>query len=281
MKPPLKTPKEASQRYHDYFPQPVTTRSLKRWLGQLEKAERKLAWKLLQEVIYFSEDETKKILVRQNKALLNDLAKAGLQPKKLIYLQTDDAGSSSPMMLGMLRDAGRLQQRGCRFVDGRDGLRINSTTKDLEEGAIVYVDDFVGSGNQLSKARALVMESVVGNFSEFLLVPSICEEGYKKLTDQGIAVYTGHIHAKAERPLLENSHILEDQERTKLIEICKKIRRNTSLGYEGLATMVVLYRNAPNTIPELLRGSDKQSPFFGLFPRVKDLPIEDAVPVGG
>jgi predicted Fe-Mo cluster-binding NifX family protein len=180
-------------------------------------------------------------------------------------------------MLGMLRDAARLQQRGCRFVDGRDGVRINKTTQDLAEGAIVYIDDFVGTGDQLSKARAIVMESVVGNFSEFLLVPSICEEGYKKLTDLGIAVYTGHIHAKAERPLLENSHILEDSERTKLIDMCKKIRKNTSLGYEGLASMVVLYRNAPNTIPALLRGSDKQSPFFGLFPRVKDLPIEDAV----
>jgi predicted Fe-Mo cluster-binding NifX family protein len=281
MRPPLKTPKEASLRYHDYSPQPVTTKSVRRWLAQLEKADRKPAWKLLQEVIYFSEEETKKILVRQNKALMSNLAKAGLQPKKLIYLQTDDAGSSSPMMLGMLRDAARLQQRGCKFVDGRDGLRINNTTKTLEEGAIVYVDDFVGSGDQLSKARAIVMESVVGNFSEFLLVPSICEEGYKKLTDLGIAVYSGHIHAKAERPLLENSHVLEDNERTKLIEVCKKIRKNASLGYEGLATMVVLYRNAPNTIPALLRGSDKQSPFFGLFPRVKDLPVEDAVPAEG
>src|ERR1017187_9678828 len=100
MRAPLKTPKEASLRYHDYYPQPVTTKSLKRWLGQLERGERKLAWKLLQEVIYFSEEETKKILVRQNKALMSNLAKAGLQSKKLIYLQTDDAGSSSPVMLG-------------------------------------------------------------------------------------------------------------------------------------------------------------------------------------
>jgi hypothetical protein len=214
-------------------------------------------------------------LVRQNKALMSNLAKAGLQPKILIYLQTDDAGSSSPMMLGMLRDAARLQQRGCKFVDGRDGIRINNTTKKLEEGAIVYVDDFVGSGDQLCEARAVAMESVVGNFSEFLLVPSICEEGYKRLTDLGIAVYTGHIHAKAERPLLENSHVLEDHEREKLIEVCKTIRKNLSLGYQSLATMVVLYRNAPDTIPAVLRGSDKQKPFYGLFPRVKDLPIDD------
>jgi hypothetical protein len=206
---------------------------------------------------------------------MSNLEKSGLPSKKLIYLQTDDAGSSSPMMLGMLRDAARLQQRGCKLVDGRDGLRINNATKTLEEGAIIYIDDFVGSGDQLVEARTVIMDSVVGSFSEFLLVPSICEEAYKRLTNLGITVYTGHIHARAERPLLENSHLLEDEERDRLIAICKEIRPNTSLGYEGLATMVVLYRNAPDSLPALLRGSDKQRPFYGLFPRVKDLPVRE------
>jgi hypothetical protein len=273
MRPPLKTPKEASLRYHDYGPQPVSVASINKWKKQLNKTDRKLAWKLLQEVIYFSEAETKRILVRQNKALMNNLVKAGLSTKKLIYLQTDDAGSSSPVMLGMLRDAARLQQRGCKLVDGRDGLRINNVTKTLEEGAIIYIDDFVGSGDQLIEARSVIMDSVVGHFAEFLLVPSICEEGYKRLTDLGIAVYSGHIHAKAERPLLENSHVLEDNERERLITLSKEIRPNTSLGYGNLATMVVLYRNAPDSVPAVLRGSDKQKPFYGLFPRVKDLPI--------
>lgn len=269
----MKSAKEASLRYHDYNPQPVSIASINKWKKQLDKKDRKLAWKLLQEIIYFSEAETKKILIRQNKALMGNLSKAGLSAKKLIYLQTDDAGSSSPVMLGMLRDAARLQQRGCRLVDGRDGIRINNTTKTLEEGAIIYIDDFVGSGDQLVEARSVIMDSVVGNFSEFLLVPSICEEGYKRLTNLGIAVYTGHIHARAERPLLENSHLLEDDERERLRALCKEIRPNTSLGYESLATMVVLYRNAPDTIPAVLRGSDKQKPFYGLFPRVKDLPV--------
>lgn len=276
MRPPLKTAKEASLRFHDYSPQPVSVASINKWKKQFEKRDRKLAWKLLQEIIYFSEVETKKILIRQNRALMANLLKAGLPTKKLIYLQTDDAGSSSPVMLGMLRDAARLQQRGCKLVDGRDGFRINNVTKTLEEGAIIYIDDFIGSGDQLVEARSVVMESVVGNFSEFLLVPSICEEGYKRLTDLGIAVYSGHIHAKAERPLLENSHLLEDDERERLIALCKGIRQHAGLGYGSLATMVVLYRNAPDSLPAVLRGSDKQKPFYGLFPRVKDLPVVEA-----
>jgi hypothetical protein len=203
-----------------------------------------------------------------------NLQKAGLPPKKLIYVQTDDAGSSSPMMLGMLRNAAGLEQRGCKLLDGRDALGINNTTKKLEEGAIIYIDDFVGSGTQFNTARTFLMQSVVGSFSEFLLVPSICEEGLARLTDLGVTVYTGHIHSKAERPLHENSHLLHGAARDRLIEICRRIRPKGGLGFENMATMVVLYRNAPNSIPAILRGSDKQDPFYGIFPRFKDLPVQ-------
>lgn len=261
-------------RFHDYNPQPVSLASANRWMKQFTKEDRRLAWKLLNNVIYFSEQDTKSILVHQNKVLMANLAKAGLPPKKLIYLQTDDAGSSSPMMLGMLRNAAGLEQQGCKMLDGRDLLGINNTTKKLEEGALIYVDDFVGTGDQFCKARTFAMQNVVGSFSEFLLVPSICEEGYVRLTDLGVTVYSGHIHAKAERPLHENSHLMQGAARDRLIAICKEIRPRIGLGYESLATMVVLYRNAPNSIPAILRGSDKQAPFYGLFPRFKDLPVK-------
>lgn len=249
--------------------------SVARWMKQIEKKDQKLAWKLLDKVIYLSEAETKAILVHQNHTLMSNLYKVGLPAKKLIYVQTDDAGSSSPMMLGMLRNTSGLEQLGCTLLDGRDAFGVNEATKRIQEGAIIYIDDFVGSGMQFNRARTFLMQSVVGSFSEFLLVPSICEEGLKALTDLGVTVYTGHIHAKAERPLHESSHLMAGESRDRLIEICKTIRKGTGgpLGFENMATMVVLYRNAPNSIPAILRGSDRQDPFYGLFPRFKDLPV--------
>jgi hypothetical protein len=242
-------------------------------MNQFKKEDRKLAGRLLDKVIYLSEKDTKGILLHQNKVLMQMLAKAGLPPKKLIYLQTDEAGSSSPAMLSMIRNQAGLQQLGCKLLDSRDALGINKTTNRLEEGALIYIDDFVGSGDQFCRARGAVQRSVVGTFSEFLLVPSICEEGYKRLIALGIAVCAGHIHSKAERPLHQNSHLFHAGDRERLIEMCRQIRPKTSLGYESMATMVVLYRNAPNSIPAVLRGSDKQTPFYGLFPRYKDLPV--------
>ena len=184
---------------------------------------------------------------------MENLRQASLKANKLIYVSTDDAGSSSPVMLGMIKTAARLEQQGCKFLDSRDAFGNNSVTKKLQEGAIIDIDDFVGSGNQFERSRNFLMQSVVGNFSEFVLVPCICEEGYAKLNQMGVTVYSGHIHAKAERPLHQNSHLMHARGRDRLIEICKDIRPNMSLGYESMATMVVLYRNSPNSIPAVLR----------------------------
>jgi hypothetical protein len=233
-----------------------------------------MAGRLLNSVIYISERETKRILLHQNQVLMDVLAKAGLSSKKLIYVSVDEAGSSSPVMLSILRNGAGLEQRGCKLLDSRDVLGIRDATSSLEEGAIVYVDDFVGSGDQLCTSRTSALQGVIGNFSEFLLVPCICEEGFKRLNALGVTVYAGHIHAKAERPLHEHSHVFDPPTKTRLIEICKGIRPKFGLGYQNMATMVVLYRNAPNGIPAVLRGSDKCRPFMGLFPRYRDLPVK-------
>jgi hypothetical protein len=266
----------AALRFHDYQPQAVTLASVDRWLKQFRtKGDQQLVWALLDKVIYLSEAETRKILLHENAALMDNLRKSGLPSNKLIYVSTDDAGSSSPMMLGMLRNAARLEQQGCKFLDSRDALNVNKITTKLQEGAIIYIDDFVGSGKQLERSRNFLMQSVVGNFSEFVLVPSICEEGFARLSGLGITVYTGHLHAKAERPLHQQCHGFDKAGRERLIQICREIRPKSSLGFEEMATMVVLYRNAPNSLPAVLRGSDKQKPFYGLFPRFKDLPVQE------
>ena len=130
---------KAALRFRDYQPQDVSMASVGRWVKQLKtKEDQKLAWMLLDKVIYLSEAETKKILVHQNRVLMENLRKAGLPSNKLIYVSTDDAGSSSPMMLGMLRNAALLEQQACKFVDGRDAMRVNELTKKIQEGAIIY-----------------------------------------------------------------------------------------------------------------------------------------------
>jgi hypothetical protein len=143
------------------------------------------------------------------------------------------------------------------------------------EGALIYVDDFVGTGTQFCRERDFIAKNFVGTFSEFIIVPSICEEALEKMEQRGIQVFAGHKHVKSERPLHAECTVFNEAQRNRVVEVCKAIDRY-GLGYRDLATMVVLYRNAPNTVPIMLRGNVNQQPYFGIFPRTIDLPLRRA-----
>jgi len=260
-------------KYRGYRPQRLTFRGVRRWIRQFDQRDRKHIRRLLTSVFYLREKKVKEILVQQNTALMKQLTDAGLKPHQFIYVQVHDAGSSSGLMLNMLRDEARLQQRGCYFVDARDAKRIAETTFDLGESALIYVDDFVGSGKQLGDERDFTVQFATGTFSEFLLTPSICEEGYAALKTRGIDIYAGHVHNKAERPLHDDSTIFSPPIKARLREICNQIDRQAAIGFRNMAVMVVLYRNAPDNVPVILRGNGGQKPFIGIFPRTTDMPI--------
>src|SRR5207247_4179106 len=129
-----------------------------------------------QSVSYLSERDVKRILVEQNEALIRKLNADGIATKKIIYVSIDTAGSSSAVMLNLLRDACHLERRGCRLLDSRDVLGISQVSAQINGGAIVYVDDFSGSGGQFCRSRDFMSQHLVGAFAEFFLVACICEE---------------------------------------------------------------------------------------------------------
>jgi hypothetical protein len=262
----------AALRFRGYKPQPLSLLSASRWISQFEKKDRGLAEQLLDNVIYLSEATTREILLTQNAALVKRLREAGLPAKSLIYVSVHEAGSSSPVMLNLLRDAAFLEKLGCRLIDGRDTLNLVKAMNAIGEGALIYVDDFVGSGTQFCTERDFIANNFVGTFSEFMLAPSICEEAFEKMDERGIQAFTGHKHVKAERPLHPECTVFGEKQRQRVVAICKGIDK-FGLGYKGLATMVVLYRNARNTVPVMLRGNVNQKPYFGVFPRTIDLPL--------
>jgi hypothetical protein len=240
---------------------------------QFGNGDARAIFTLLDRIIYLSEETVQRLLVEQHRALTARLRKAGIAADHTVYVSLHDAGSSSPVMLNLLRDAAGLERKHSPLVDGNNGILLNKVTNQLGEGAVVYVDDFAGTGRQFCDTRKFVAQSIVGNFPEFLLVPCICEEAVHRLGKEGIDYYAGITHSRAERPLHENSPILDTGTKDRLRQMSLGIHSKVGLGFSGLATMVVLYRNAPNTTPLIIRGNLDQTSFVGIFPRTTDLPI--------
>ena len=261
------------RRFYDYKPQPVTVVSIKTWLQQFKENDKKALFALLDKVVYLSEKNIEKLLIELNNSLLDRLNESQIPPKNIIYMQIHEAGSSSPVILNMIRDRALLEQKGCHFIDSKDVRALNKLTNKLETGAIIYVDDFAGTGDQFCEVRDFVAPYIVGNFSEFFLLACICEEAFYELGKRGVEAVSGHIHSKAARPLHPNSSMLASAIKKRLIELCLEIDGCRGLGYRNLASMVVLYRNAPDSVPLILRGSPKQTPWVGILPRTTDLPF--------
>jgi hypothetical protein len=263
-----------SRAFSDYEPLQVTRESILKWLRQYSKDDQILLIKLLNKIIYYSEEKVDIFLKEKNQELLDKLNKEGFDGNKVIYMTLDDAGSSSQVILSKLKNFGHLERKKCKFLYSQDIIKINTVVKNIGSGAIVYVDDFAGTGNQFCEERDRIVDNIplVSNFSEFFLAVCVCEEAKKQLDERGIEIITDHIHTISERVLHpENKdNIFTIKERERLIKLSSQINPKKPLGYSNLASMVVMYRNAPNNTPVILRGNIGQNKFVGVLPRTTD-----------
>ncbi|MDP2859387.1 MAG: hypothetical protein Q8P50_15625, partial [Bacillota bacterium] len=131
--------------FRDYKPQPVTPRSVWQWLCQFPPCCRHHLYLLLDHVIYYSEEAIQQHLVSLNREILARLRSDGIGLDRTIYVAVDTAGSSSHVMLNLLRDAENLERKGANLVDSRDTRALMGLTSQIGSGAIIYVDDFAGT----------------------------------------------------------------------------------------------------------------------------------------
>ena len=258
-------------QFRGYEPQPVGLVSLYRWLAQLPPSKRADACLLLDNVLFINQKRIKAALLALNDAVTERLKEDDIGPERTIYVSIDTAGSSSHVILNMLRDACNLERKKATLIDSKNIIEIAEETGKLKQGAIVYVDDFCGSGKQFRRNRDWSASFIQGTFSEFLLAPVICEEAIDRLRMVGVEPLASMIHYKRTRPLHPDASIIRADAKSRIIKMCLDMHGEFGLGFEAMATCVVLYRNAPNSTPLLLRGNLKQKPLRGLFPRSDDL----------
>ena len=268
----LWTAARAASRLGAYKPSRVTLSGVLRWARQFPREARRDLMKAAASMRFYSEGKTVESLGRLNDEVLAALGRDGIEATNVIYVTTDQAGSSSGVMLNLLRNRANLEQRGAVFAHYGEGLRIQRLTMDLRRGAIVYVDDFAGTGKQFMRSRKYVAEYIAGAFSEFLLVPCLCEEAQQRIEGAGVSARSEWVHRRSERPFLEECGLWSEAGRERVRAVSREYwEERVGLGFCGLATNVVFFHNAPNTTPLIFRGHRGQEPIRGIVPRYDDL----------
>lgn len=262
----------AARRLRGYEPSKVTVMSVMRWARQFPSSYRTELIRLAARLRLITEREIISSLLELNSRVTEALRADGVSERNIIYVTTDTAGSSSGVMLDLLRRRANLELKGATFLHAGEGEAIQAKTMELGVGAIIYVDDFAGTGKQFSRTRRRVAEYIVGGFSEFLLVPCICEEALDRCRNIGVQAESRFVHLREERPFRKESNILSSDTRLRLLRLFRDHfgPGKRPLGFDGLATNVLIYRNAPNTTPLVFRGNRGQYPFHGIIPRFDD-----------
>jgi len=258
-------------RFRGYEPQAVDPLAVSRWLLQYPASKRRDLCLLLDKVVFLSRGWIKASLVALNDDLTARLGADGIGPERTIYVSIDSAGSSSHVMLNLLRDSANLERKGATLIDSKNNLALARSTGRIKQGAIVYVDDFCGTGRQFRKNRDWSVRFIEGTFSEFFLAPVICEEAMERFKEARVEPLSSMVHLKLARPLHPESSLMDPKAKARVTQMCLDMNQEYGLGFYSLATCVVLYRNAPNTTPLVLRGNLRQDPLRGIFPRADDL----------
>ena len=252
-------------RYYEPNSGHLTLRRVRDWVNQFPKTCRDDVARLAANLEYFSKSRIIGDLEALNAQIENRLSKDGISASNIVYVAFGDPPSSSPAMCKLLRDQGGLS--GGKFLAATSGLEINQVTKRFGTGAIVYVDDFSGSGDQFVTAREDVRENIAGTFSEFFLLPCICEEALRVVEGQGVVAMYQRRHTRPERPLLPEGNFLDEVARRSIVEHSERTWGERSMGFDLLATNVVFSHAAPDTTPIMFRGNKGQDPWFGIVPR--------------
>lgn len=260
------------RKFKDYTPVKVDYQRYQKWIAQFDAEEQSNVLDALSHIKYFSREYTRTILEGLNNQLVSKLAKEGIIQKNIIYITLSDPGSSSQIMMNLLRDAAGLERRS-RILDSRDLMRLTEAVTSSLSGVIVYVDDFSQTGNQFLTERDRLIKSIpaITFMGEYLLIPCICEEAYYAIRNAQVEVIKKEIHDKNQRPFHPENLSFPVQKREKIFELCKKIDPTAPLGYKGTASMIVYFNNTPNGTPVFLRGDVGQKKYIGLLPSNKDL----------
>ena len=223
-------------QFRGYAPQPVTPRAVYRWLKQFPTPVRRSLLLLLQYIVFISEIEAKASLVKLNQRIVDRLRGDGIGYDRIIYVAIDKAASSSHIMLGILRDAINLEKgKRAYLIDSGNIKELQETTARLGKGAIIYVDDFSGTGKQFRRSRDWAAQYFTGSFSEFFIASAMCEEAIERIQEVGVEPLAGLIHTRGCRPLHQDCAVLDPGTKQTVIQICQQIHPRSGLGFVSIA----------------------------------------------
>ena len=261
---------DLAQVFGDYEPTRGFDRSLvRRWLENFDPGHWALALKLARRIQYYGKSQIHGLVVNLYKLVEQKKEAMGVDDSAAFYLPFGRTEESGAEVLRSYRNVNRLRSYSSQFVSLSEiqGKLIRS-----ESPVLFFLDDFVGTGNQVCTGWRQMISQVVPEYIPcFLAVIAASAEGIRRV-ERETPMEVICVHSLGSRSQLTKTKCrgLSAQERTIIRRYCDKAR-NMPLGYGNLALLLSFAHGTPNNTISVIRGSKKQKPFVGLLPDWEDL----------
>ncbi len=229
-----------------------------RWMANFEDSDLGLASKILQEIRYYSSDNIWSMA--RNLARIVKQQFGSVQWHKVIFVPIGGPYSGSAMIARVLRETGTVNKRSIKYM-----AELEKMPRSQIE-AIVFIDDFCGTGNTL-KEWWEVNESIVRPKSVPFAIGLLVMNQTARSVIEGFAKTVLCIDelTDPDNILSSASTRFASGEKTRMVQYCKKTGCHPDYirGYGNCGLLIAFKHGCPNdSLPILWWRSQSWEPLF-------------------
>ena len=220
---------------------------IKRWLDQFERAEQPLIIKLLKEFKYYSSKKVNLLLRKLWTMILNDLKTS---VDNVWFVPVGYVAKSGSAIAYFFKKVNNLHIDKFIPINEINSIKVSSET------TIVFLDDYIGSGNQASlfwnsEIKRKSIDKSCNSLFYGVLVG--LNEGIRKVEkNTDFKVRAVDVFSEKDLPFSKKSKIFDSRkEKEEIKKIIKKYGEKFfpeyPLGYNSLSTLIGFFYSTPNS----------------------------------
>ncbi|AJA09877.1 hypothetical protein SKP52_14975 [Sphingopyxis fribergensis] len=246
------------------YRQPPTKDELRKWLGRFDAEHLSTAHKVLDAVIVVAEREIHQGYRDALTSLPGWSKSPAIRQGRWFFVGVGGAGESGPAMLRMFREANGLTSAIWQsyFKMPRELPRLALTAYDH----VVFVDDFAGTGRQITSYWPLMQELVASEATCYLLLTALTEDAERAIQDNTELEIRAPLKlGKAANVFAAECDRFDDNERQILDAYGKIAWAAHPKGFGACGLTLILSHKTPNNTIPILHANHEH--WEGLFPR--------------
>jgi len=258
------------RRFADYQPlQGFDAAHLQTWLRQFQAQHRLTAVKLANALVYYSTHNMTGLMRSLKETIDAQIAAEEVEASSVFYVPLGRMDESGTDVVRRFRNANRLHSQQSQFIEI---VGLPQVLFKARSPVVFFMDDFVGTGKQVSDAwRETLCQVVPDYIPMYLAVVVAFKEGINRIeAETSLRVLC--VHTLGPRVQLMESAFrgLSRHEKAAVKAYCDKAG-NQPLGFGDYGLLVSFAYGTPNNTISVIRGSKGQNPWQGLLPTWEDL----------